>query len=235
LPKKVDGSHYELKITPREWRTLWLWIESGAQYAGTYAALRNEGAQHKASMAVHRVFTAQASVFQRRCESCHNAKAGAGAAPVFPFNYETRRKTKGGLQRPTADYERIILDNDPLARFSAEILLNFTRPRMSSLLLGPLAKSAGGYGSCGEIFRNPDDPDYQLLLAAIEKSKAELDTEPRFATPGFKPNPQYLREMKRFEILPESFDLVQDSINVYETDQKYWRSLWWQPERGEGR
>lgn len=234
LLKKVDGSHYEVKVTLREWRTLWLWIESGAPYAGTYAALRNEETQHRAARAVHQVFAAQAGVFQRRCESCHNSRAGA-EAPVFPFNYETRRKAKGSLPRPTADYERIVLENDPLARFTAEILLNFTRPRLSPLLLGPLSKSAGGYGSCGEIFRSPDDPDYRLLLSAIEKSKAELDTEPRFATPGFKPNPQYLREMKRFDILPASFDLAHDAINVYEVDQKYWRSLWWQPEREGGR
>ena len=45
LLKKVDGSHYEVQVTPQEWRTLWLWIESGAAYAGTYAALRTSSSK----------------------------------------------------------------------------------------------------------------------------------------------------------------------------------------------
>ena len=35
--------------------------------------------------------------------------------------------------------------------------------------------------------------------------------------------------MKRFGILPESFDLARDPIDLYETDEAYWRSLWYQP------
>ncbi|MBI4661416.1 MAG: PD40 domain-containing protein [Verrucomicrobia bacterium] len=226
LLKKVDGSHYEVKATPDEWRALWLWIESGAPYAGTYAALRNERTQANSGAAIRRVFQEQSSVFRRRCHSCHNPQGSPAQPPSFPFNYETRRKTKGGLQRPTAVYERIILENDPIAFFSTEILLNFTRPRLSPLLLGPLAKSAGGFGSCGEVFRDAGDPDYQALLSAIEKGKIDLDTEPRFATPGFRPNAQYIREMKKFAILPQAFDPAKQSIDVFETDQKYWRSLW---------
>ncbi len=232
LLKKVDGSHQDVKVTPHEWRTLWLWIESGATYAGTYAALRNERTQTRAGVAVRRVFQDRAGLFQRRCHSCHRGDGPADRAPVFPFNYEARRKTKGGLQRPTADYERIVLENDPLALFSTDILLNFTRPRFSPVLLGPLAKSAGGYGSCGEVFLDTSDPDYRLLLSAIELGQVDLDAEPRFATSGFKPNAQYVREMKRFEILPPAFDLARDSIDIFEADQRYWRSLWWQPEAG---
>ncbi|MBM3839942.1 MAG: hypothetical protein FJ398_18625 [Verrucomicrobia bacterium] len=226
LLKKVAGNHYEVKTTWNEWRTLWLWIESGAPYAGTYAALRNERTQAHAGAGVRRVFQKQAGVLSRRCYSCHQAQDSPNAAPAFPFNYETRRKSKGGLQRPAAVYERIILENDPIARFSTDILLNFTRPRWSPLLLGPLAKSAGGYGSCGDVFRDTNDPDYQSLLSAIEKGKKDLDVEPRFATPDFKPNAQYIREMTRYGILPLSFESTRDPINVYAIDQAYWRSLW---------
>lgn len=35
--------------------------------------------------------------------------------------------------------------------------------------------------------------------------------------------------MKRFGVLPDSFDLATDRIDPYETDQAYWRSLWYQP------
>ena len=34
LMSKIDGSHYDAKLTADEWRTIWLWIETGAPYAG---------------------------------------------------------------------------------------------------------------------------------------------------------------------------------------------------------
>jgi hypothetical protein len=227
LLKKGEGSHYGAKITEREWRLLWLWIESGAPYAGTYAALRNEKAQGTSGRAAGRVFGECATVFQRRCQSCHPASsAPADERRAFPFNYEARLQRKGELQRPTAAYERIVWEHDPIARFSADILLNFSRPALSPLLLGPLAKSAGGFESCGPVFANREDPDYLRLLQAVEKGKADIEAEPRFATPGFKPNPQYIREMKKYGILPATFDLAKDSLDVYQSDQQYWRSFW---------
>ena len=39
LLKLLDGSHYDAKLTPHEKRMVRLWIDSGAPYAGTYAAL----------------------------------------------------------------------------------------------------------------------------------------------------------------------------------------------------
>ena len=100
------------------------------------------------------------------------------------------------LKRPFGVFERLIVPNDPLAKFSVDLLLDFTRPELSPILLGP-CRPAGGYESCGVVFQDAYDPDYQALLAAIVKGKAELDASPRYGTPGFKPNPQYLREMKR--------------------------------------
>jgi hypothetical protein len=32
--------------------------------------------------------------------------------------------------------------------------------------------------------------------------------------------------MKRFGILPESFDAAKDRLDPYATDRKYWESLW---------
>jgi hypothetical protein len=49
--------------------------------------------------------------------------------------------------------------------------------------------------------------------------------------PGkFKPRPEYFREMKKYGILPASFDPEKDVFNVYDLDQKYWESLWYYPE-----
>jgi hypothetical protein len=46
---------------------------------------------------------------------------------------------------------------------------------------------------------------------------------------GFRPGDYYVRWMKRFGVLPDSFDLATDPIDPYETDQAYWRSLWYHP------
>jgi len=35
--------------------------------------------------------------------------------------------------------------------------------------------------------------------------------------------------MKRFGILPASFDITIDPIDVYEVDRRYWRSFWYRP------
>jgi hypothetical protein len=43
--------------------------------------------------------------------------------------------------------------------------------------------------------------------------------------PGFRPPAMYVREMQRFGILPRAAGEDQ-RIDVYATDQAYWRSLW---------
>jgi mono/diheme cytochrome c family protein len=226
LLKKLDASHYEVKVAPQEWRTVWLWIESGAPYAGSYAGLRNAADQETAARAAARVFKEGQEPLKRRCGQCH-ALAGAsgeGARPI-PFQPDKARGGRG-TPVPRGVYERVVVENDPVARYGTNILLNFTRPAMSPLVLGPLARTAGGFGSCGPVFADTGDPDYQRLLAAIEQGKAELDATPRYATAGFKPNRQYIREMKRYGIVPASFDLSKDPIDIFQTDQAYWKMLW---------
>ena len=111
------------------------------------------------------------------------------------------------------------------------------------ILKAPLAKEAGGYEWCktksgdgqpdqpARVFRDTQDPDYQAILRAIQAAKAQLEKIKRFDMPGFRPNEHYVREMKRYGVLPAAFDLAKDPINVYEVDQAYWRSLWHQPVR----
>lgn len=113
-----------------------------------------------------------------------------------------------------------------MLRYSPDLLLNCSRPELSSLLLGPLGTNAGGFGSCGKVFENTADPDYRLLLAAIGRAKAVLESEPRYATPQFRPNRQYVREMKKYGILPTAFDQVKDPVDIFATDQEYWKSFW---------
>jgi hypothetical protein len=230
LLKKVDGAHHDARISSAEWRTLWLWIESGAPYAGSYAALRNAEEQKRAGAAVGQVFKGAQAVLSQNCASCHSSTNMADGKPkTLPYeaHHEKRRAMAG---RPTAEYERIVFEKDPIARYSINALLNFTRPERSLLLLAPLAKSDGGYGTCGHSFAGTDDPHYQSLLAAIANGKAILDREPRYATEGFQPNTQYVRELKRFRILSEDFDRATTPLDGFSSDQAYWRALWHKPE-----
>ena len=58
--------------------------------------------------------------------------------------------------------------------------LNRRDPKLSRTLLAPLSRSAGGWGRCeGTVFATPDDPDYQILLAALTDLQAELAQYPR--------------------------------------------------------
>jgi hypothetical protein len=226
LLEKLGESHFHVKVTPDEWRTVWLWIESAAPYAGSYAGLRNQHDQGLADWAAGRVFHENGPMLARRCGQCHalgQPKNEQGRPLPFQPNAGGNAR---GLKRPIGVFERVIVDNDPLAKFSVNVLLDFTRPELSPILLGPLARAAGGYESCGVVFHDTGDPDYQALLATIAKSKAELDASGRYGSPGFKPNPQYIREMKRYGILPASFDPARDAIDVFKTDQAYWRSFW---------
>jgi len=199
---------------------VWLWIESGATHVGTYAALRNE-AEMRLGGAASLVFREQKEVFARRCARCH----GRGGVPAVPYNAPEWPDTRG-LKRPLARHERRVIDSDPLARFGVNAIVNMTRPELSPLLLGPLSKSTGGWGSCGEAFADKDDADYQRLLQSLKKGKQLRDSIPRYTVPGWNPNPQYVREMKRFGILPAGLDPARDKVDPFATDRAYWRSLW---------
>jgi len=119
-------------------------------------------------------------------------------------------------------------------------MFNLSRPEKSLILLAPLAADAGGYGLCKQrnedgsfgqsviVFADANDPDYQKILALCNDGKQRLEQIKRFDMPGFRPTQGYIREMKKYGLLPRN--LPKDAlIDVYATDRAYWRSLWWQP------
>jgi hypothetical protein len=68
---------------------------------------------------------------------------------------------------------------------------------------------------------------------SIHRTRGEaadrLNEIKRFDMPGFRPPRPYVREMKRYGVLP--VELPEDTvIDVYATDRAYWRSLWWKPQ-----
>ncbi len=227
LMNKIGGGHYDVRLSRREWDTIRLWIEAGASYAGTYAALGTPGAP------LGRLWQTAGIVFQKRCYQCHSPKKNA----KLPFT---------ATPQHGAHYRRIVSENDPITRLSIHILINLTRPELSPLLLGPLAKEAGGYGTCTgaykelrpfdertppndpPVFKSTNDPGYKKIIAGIKKVRQDLY---RFELAGFRPHNHYIRELKRFRILPQDFNPHNDPIDPYETDRAYWKSLWHTPKK----
>ena len=218
LMKLVDGSHYGAKLSEHERRMLRLWIDSGAAYPGTYAAL-GTGMVGGYEIIDRRIrldrsdtqwpsVKAAMEALRRRCLACHK---GSTAVPLSPSH---------DVGRPPWI---ALAPNDIRRRFSRHLLYNLTRPAASLILLAPLARRAGGCEACGKaIFPDAADPDYRKVLLAIRDAGRKLDEIRRFDMPGFRPRGEYVHEMQRFGILPPDAG----PVDVYATDRAYWKSLW---------
>ena len=197
LLKKLAGGHHDVKASAAEQQIARLWIETGAPYPGTYAALGSGMIPPVGNSEKVR------AVFEQRCNECHDKEPRSGGA----LNFDT--------------------------------IFNFTEPEKSLALLMPLASEAGGNGRFHKgrksddpaiiIFKDKSDPDFQTLLEAVVAGKSNLGKIKRFDMPGFLPNEHYLREMKNYGVLPEDFDPKKDSLDPYELDRRYWKSLQHQP------
>jgi hypothetical protein len=135
----------------------------------------------------------------------------------------------------SVSFWRFSLD-DPRLKLSRHIVFNLSRPEQSLMLLAPLAKESAGYELCRDkqgapaaIFSDTKDADYVKLLAMVTAGKENLDEIKRFDMRGFQPRAEYVREMKRYGVLPTTFQMGENPIDIYATDQAYWQSLWHRP------
>ena len=222
LMKKIDGSHHDVRVTAEEEAALRLWLDASAPYPGTYAALgtgsiggyiKNEQVLNTDS-AWPTTRAAQAA-FERRCASCHDAKGLALPRYLSDEN---------GLSFWMPDMR------DARLKRSRHALFNLTRPEKSYFLRAPLSAAAGGFGRCSQgqhraVFESTDDPDYRCLLAMIEAGRETLNRIKRFDMIGFRPREEYLRELKRYGVLPATFDLEKDPVDPYRADRVYWDSF----------
>jgi hypothetical protein len=228
LMKMIDGSHYGALLSSCEQDMIRYWIESAAAYPGTYAALGTgmiggfPRSKLDTSTRQWQTSIAAAAAIERRCAGCHDAS--------MP------------LPRYLSDNLGLVLSNpdfsDVRVRFSRHLFFNLSRPAKSLILLAPLARDAGGLGLCrrrvqhggpdvsGAVFAGTTDAEYQRILALCRDGKRYLEAIKRFDMPGFRPTSSYVREMKKYGILPAGFG-EKTPIDVYATDRAYWRSLWW--------
>ena len=206
LMQKIIHRHHDVNMSPAEARTVANWIDTGAAYAGTYASLLTT-----TGPSVHGSVW---GIMGRRCGKCHN-----NDGMRLPTNCHGGTPSHLGRVIPPG-----------AGRFATPLLFNESRPAKSKALLAPLAKEAGGYGICpGPVFKDKSDPDYQRMLKTLDAANKYLQTTKLYHMPGFKPNKHYVREMKRYRVLPATFDVETDPIDVFETDHAYWRTMWHRP------
>lgn len=223
----LDGSHYGVKANPQQKQLLRLWIEVGAPYPGTYAALGSGmiggylEEQQIDTDAAWPTAQAAAAVIARRCAPCH----GSGSRRL-----PTHLSDELGVTLWQSD----LMERSPTN--SRHLVFNLSRPEKSLMLLAPLAKAAGGFGLCRDaategpaaVFASTTHPDYQILLDLCVAGKARLEAIKRFDMPGFIPPKEWEREMKRYGLLPAVRPPAQP-INAYTIEENYWRSLWHTP------
>jgi len=227
--RKLDGSHHGVKPAPREAAAVALWLDASAPYPGTYAALGcgmiGGYEQNNQTIENDKAWPATAAalpVFEARCAACHT-------------------KDRRPLPRHLSDENGLSFwepkMDDPRIRAHRHNLFDLTRPEKSLFLRAPLAKAAGGLGLCtsggadgpSAVFTSTSDPGYAALFAMIDAGRQRLEAIKRFDMPGFRPRPEYLREMKRYGVLPKSFDVEKDPVDPYVLDRRYWDSFIYRP------
>ena len=229
LMKKVLGGHNGVKLSEIEIKKIRFWIESAAAYPGTYAALGTGmigGYQENHQVINNDSKWAEskkaAKAITHRCSECHKAKTR------LPKNLSDENALS--FWRPNWSDKSL-----PLSR---HFMFNLTRPEKSLILMAPLAKTAGGYAVNTEkmkhphpvVFKDTSDADYQAILKMVDAGKKKLDEVKRFDMSGFKPRKEYIREMKRYGVLPANFNIDKDDVDIYKLDEWYWRHLWYYPE-----
>ncbi len=72
-----------------------------------------------------------------------------------------------------------------------------TEPQYNGFLMAPLARSAGGWGACGEdVFASKDDIDYRAILDTFVPVVEMLRQRPRMDMPGGQPAAAVCRDRK---------------------------------------
>lgn len=224
LVSKIENNHNEVRLSDRQRRIISLWTDSGAAYPGTYAALGNGSiGGYAENIQNHTDYNwpstkAAAETMKQRCDSCHTGDSKLPHAMSDENDFS--------FWMPDLNHPRI--------KYIRHLMFNLSRPDKSLVLLAPLAIEAGGLGLCNtdgnpaQVFKTTEDPGYQAILTMCSDGKNYLEKIKRFDMPGFTPPQPYIREMKKYGVLPK--DLPNDAnIDPYETDQAYFRSLWYKP------
>ena len=167
------------------------------------------------------------AVIAAACASCHN-----GSAHVLPR--KPVRRTAGVLLATRVG--RSATEVQPAHRLqpeSTEIVAHAAGAAGEGggglRRLSPPGRAGRPGRAGGRLCKRPG-PRLPALLAMCRAGQAHLDTAKRFDMPGFRPRPEYLREMQRYGVLPPA-PLSEGPLDPYALDAAYWRSLWHQASR----
>ena len=230
--EKVENGHGEVKLSEKEVKILRYWINTGASYPGTYAALGSgmvgetigkadsNGTYNMqvVSPVQNKEWIAATAIIEKKCQSCHSELMNNICSEENLSFWSARKLVSGGWMEKQKYKEAI--------RFSRHIIYNLDEPEKSTALMAPLSKDSGGYGLCIDeknnksIFDSRLNKDYLTLLEAIMNSSEYLDSIKRFDMIDFVVRPEYYREMKRYGVLDD--DVSIEEVNPYKTDSIYW-------------
>ena len=233
LLQYMGGDHYDAKPTERERRIVRLWIDSGAPYPGTYAALGTGMVGGfeivDRSIRLDRSDLEWPSVrrsveaLQRRCGICHDAQKPLPLSPSHLVGPGGWGAAFDGAP-PWVD----LTPDDIRRRWSRDLFYNLSHPEKSVLLLAPLAKSAGGFESCGKA-----------VFAEHGRSRLRVDPgRPACCarqTRGDRPirhawlSPARGVRAVRCNATASSARTTRSTrpLDVYATDRAYWASHWY--------
>ena len=223
LIEKVSSGHGEVKLSDEEILKIKCWINTGALYPGTYAALgtgmvgRMLNNNPDRSSVENEIWDAASSVIINDCRSCHRE--------LMPDIIEEKNLT---WWRSRVDVTSGKIDQNKYKeaiRFSRHAIYNLDNPQKSTILLAPLSKISGGHGLCRNkrgkaIFESTSSEGYQSILKAIDFSSEYFKKIKRFDDPDFTVSPDYFREMKRYGVLED--DVKIEDVDPYKTDSIYW-------------
>jgi len=244
LLKLIEEHHAGVDMPADEQKLVRFWLDEGAAYAGTYAVNSTGSIGHYVVNVNSRddkdwpELADYEDVLVRRCDRCHapdeeSKKAGSYNQPAqFYVKY---------YPPETAQPNRFIARSmaQDGGRYNRHIIFDLTQPEESLVALAPLAKNANGLGVCEEksgemIFAGTDDPDYQKIVTYVARGRRYLLEDCNrytmsFPSPNNGPNtplqfvarPDYIREMKRYGVLPPDFDPKQ-SIDPFSVERRYW-------------
>ena len=187
LLARLSGDHHNVKVSPREWRMVWLWIEAAAPYAGSYAAVRNTEEQRYYGHAGNKIFGECRDVFKRRCVECHKNTEEQNISG-FPLNWGLRRDK----EKKTASHR------NPAHRPADDRALRLRRAGRlhAAYVFQPVARTAGeiggGWGVAREVFK---DMTIRRKYWPRSRSKKLYDARPPWVPTAA--NPQYAREKFR--------------------------------------
>jgi len=224
LYQLIRDGHQGVELSDYELAMIYYWIESWAQYSGTFAFLNKDG---DIRMPINDRLLAQ------HCGDCHGKSKWEGFANqngAPPTRADLRESM--GIRINVSNPEASLMLTAPLAKEAGGLGLCKDRKAVSrrESLQGVKNWIDVDRGEPANAFTSKDDPIYQKMLAEIRDYAVENLAKQRMELPDPLPHHDWVREMKRNGILGADFTPEGKDLQFYfDVDEAYYRSFWHEP------